>query len=104
MRRLVYRRAAIRDLASISDYIDEMSGNIDTGAKVTSRLRNHCKKLAASPIVLGRARPELAEGLRSVPHESYLIFFAVQPDRVTIVNIIHAARDTEALFGKKTTT
>ena len=35
MRRLVYTNEAMRDLVAIADYIDDLSGNIETGLRVT---------------------------------------------------------------------
>jgi plasmid stabilization system protein ParE len=37
-------------------------------------------------------------GLRRRRHGSYLIFYRVEDDRVSIVHILHAARDYEALL------
>ena len=101
MRRLVYSNEAMRDLASIADYIDDLSGNIETGLRVTQRLRGYCAKLAGSPLVQGRSRPDLGAGLRSVPRESHIIVFKCTAVRLDIVNIIHGGRDIEAIFNDK---
>jgi len=37
-------------------------------------------------------------GIRRRPHGSYLIFYRVEDDRVSIVHILHGARDYEALL------
>ena len=61
----------------------------------------HLKKqygvLAENPR-MGRARPELQETLRSFPGSPYLIFYKPLKESLLIVNIIHGARDVEALF------
>ena len=101
MRRLVYSNEAMRDLVAIADYIDDLSGNIETGLRVTQRLRGYCLKLAGSPLMQGRSRPDLGEGLRSVPRESYVIVFKCTSARLDVVNIIHSARDIEAMFQDK---
>lgn len=46
-----------------------------------------------------RARPEIADGLRSKPHRNYLIFYTPSHDLVRIERILHGARDVEAAFG-----
>ncbi len=37
-------------------------------------------------------------GIRRRPHGNYLIFYRVEDDRVSIVHILHGARDYEALL------
>lgn len=50
------------------------------------------RTLAQFPLA-GRAREELAEGLRSFVVGSYLIFYRVRKDAVEIARILHGARD-----------
>ena len=88
-------------MADIADYVDELSGNVATGLRVTERLRGHCRKLAASPLVPGRPRPELGEGLRSVPRDAHLIIFKCNAGEIEIVNIVHGRRDVIALYRDK---
>jgi toxin ParE1/3/4 len=47
--------------------------------------------LAAHP-ELGRARDEVAPGLRSFAFGRYLIFYAVEPTKVVIARILHGAQ------------
>ena len=47
---------------------------------------------------MGRARPELGDGLRSAPFESYVIFFRYVGERFEVVDILHGRRDVDALF------
>ena len=54
-------------------------------------------KLAEYP-ELGRARIELGPTIRSWTIEPYLIFYAVEPDAVVILRILHGARDLDELF------
>jgi toxin ParE1/3/4 len=49
---------------------------------------------------IGRARPELGDGVRALPHGNYLIFYRRAEDALRIERILHGARDiTEADFG-----
>jgi toxin ParE1/3/4 len=48
--------------------------------------------LSAHPLS-GRARDELARGLRSVPYSRYVIFYRPIKDGVEIVRVLHGARD-----------
>lgn len=48
----------------------------------------------------GRERPDLAHGLRSMPHGRYMIYYTPRSNAVRIERILHAARDVEAQFGE----
>jgi toxin ParE1/3/4 len=48
---------------------------------------------------LGEARPDIAPGLRKWTVGNYLIFYRVDPDAVTIVRVVHGARDLPAALA-----
>ncbi len=51
--------------------------------------------LAAQP-EMGRPRPELAEGLRSIPTRThYIIFYVIDADGLLVVRVLHHARDID---------
>jgi plasmid stabilization system protein ParE len=46
---------------------------------------------------LGRARPELADGLRSFPTQTpYIIFYLPDTDDLLVVRVLHHARDIDS--------
>lgn len=46
---------------------------------------------------MGRARPELADALRSFPTQTpYIIFYLIDADGVIVVRVLHHARDIDA--------
>ncbi|MDO8263432.1 MAG: type II toxin-antitoxin system RelE/ParE family toxin [Gallionella sp.] len=46
---------------------------------------------------MGRARPELANGLRSLPTRTpYIIFYLPNADGLLVVRVLHHARDIDA--------
>jgi plasmid stabilization system protein ParE len=46
---------------------------------------------------MGKARPELADGLRSFPtRTSYIIFYMLDKDGLLVVRMLHHARDIDA--------
>jgi toxin ParE1/3/4 len=47
---------------------------------------------------LGRARDELAPGIRSLPFGRYVVFFAPLPDGIDVVRVLHSARDLDEQF------
>lgn len=54
---------------------------------------------AAQPL-MGRAREELASGLRSFPVSRYLVFYLPQEDGILVVRVLDAARDIPAVAEK----
>lgn len=57
-------------------------------------------ELPANHPLLGRARPELGEGLRSFPVGSYLIFYLPGPHGIDVVRVIYGGRDLPGVFHR----
>jgi toxin ParE1/3/4 len=94
---IVQRPQAITDLAEIWDYIaDDSEGSVDS---FIDHLDRKIRALARRPGI-GRAREELAEGLRSFPVGRYTIFYHTIPKGIEIVRVLHGARDLEIIFHK----
>ena len=64
-------------------------------AKLEGRARQARK--SAKP-VMGRARGELAAGMRSFPFERYIIFYAPVDGGIDVVRVLHSARDVDTPF------
>ena len=62
--------------------------------RLLDRIEEVTFMLAEHPLA-GRARPELAENLRSFPVESYVVFYVPQQDRINIIRVLSARRDLE---------
>lgn len=105
MYRLLFTPAAQNDLVSIATYIESSSGDVGAARSVTARLVAHCEKIAGVSTVLGRLRPELALGLRSLPSGRYVLLFRYVEDQqehvLEIVGIIHGRRDIFSLFDNR---
>jgi len=81
---------AKQDLFDIWDYI---SPNSPKGAaRIIGEIYAGFSMLADQPRA-GRERPELGAELRSFPIAGYLIFYRHGPATLTVVRILHAARD-----------
>ena len=78
------------DLEQIGDYIAQ-DNPIRAGTFV-AELHAHCKKICSNPEGYQR-HPELSADLRSCVHGNYAIFFESTTEQVTIVRILHGARD-----------
>jgi toxin ParE1/3/4 len=92
---IVQRPQAITDLAEIWDFIaDDSEGRADTFIDLLDR-KIHTLERRRN---IGRAREELAEGLRSFPVGRYIIFYRAISKGIEIVRVLHGARDLETLF------
>ena len=96
--RLRYRRSAIEDLGEIRDYIAR--DNPTAARRFVAGLRTRCRLLAEQPHI-GRERPDVRPGLRSLPIQNYVVFYQLIDDTVEVVSVVHGSRDVEALFDEK---
>ena len=95
MGRYYLTRQANNDLEEIYDFI--AAENRGAAQRLIAELEQHCKKLAESS-ELGRARDELSPTLRSFPVGKYIIFYRPEEDNISVIRVLHGARDIEPLF------
>ena len=63
------------------------------------RKRGRCCRVRRTlPGTLGRARPELGQGLRGFAIRGYIIFFRDEANTLVFINIVEGHRDMHALF------
>lgn len=96
MRRLEFSPEATADLADIGGYIAR--DNPERARTFVDELEARCAGLIEYPDT-GRARADLAPGLRSKPHGDYLIFYTPSEEVVRIERVLHGARDVEGEFS-----
>lgn len=99
MRSARFLRAAVEDLAEIRRFIIRESRSIAVAQGFTAVLRARCDHLASLPGTLGRARDDLAPGLRSVAHRDYVILFRYTDVGVQVIRILHGQRDLPAVLS-----
>ena len=83
--------AAKRDLEEIGDYIAQ--DNPPRAATFIAELEAQCLSLADFPEAHPLVERFAHRGLRRHRHGNYLIFFYRRRNCVTVVRILHAARD-----------
>jgi toxin ParE1/3/4 len=98
VRRALFLASVERDLRAIFAYIAEASGSISVGREFVRQLRDHCHKLANLPGTLGRDRPEVMPGVRSIAYRNYVIFFRYADDRFEVIDILEGHRDIAIFF------
>ncbi|MFM2124435.1 MAG: hypothetical protein RL328_886 [Acidobacteriota bacterium] len=95
MARVARRPQAAVDILDIWDFIAEDS-MVEADCWV-DRLNEKLTLWSTQPLI-GRARPELAPELRSMPFGRYVVFFLPLPDGIDVVRVLHSSRDTDAEF------
>ena len=103
----VYQRAAARrDLVEQFIYLAEQAG-LDTAERFLTNAEVSFNDLARQPMIgvpLTLQHPNLA-GIRKwhiKDFDNHLIFYLPYPDGVSIVRVLHAARDWWSLLGMET--
>jgi toxin ParE1/3/4 len=102
MWQLVYRAAALRDLANIAEYITEDSGSRDAAEAFVDKLTSHLEHVASRTSKIGRSRADLRTDYRSIVYGSFVIFIRYddsQQNLLYIGNIIRGSRDLDAYFA-----
>jgi toxin ParE1/3/4 len=103
--RLIYRKAARRDLAEIAAFIERESQDRAVAKAFVNKLFRYCEHLAELPGLMGRPRPELGLGYRSTTFGSYIIFLRYADkdsprSHLYIVHVLHGSRDIDAYFSQ----
>jgi toxin ParE1/3/4 len=83
------------DLLQINRYLSERNP-----AAADALIRDIDRKLENFTRFIGRDRSTLAQGLRSIVTGPYVIFYAVEPDRIIIVRVLDGRRDIDAEFQR----
>ncbi len=96
MPRVTRRPLAEADILEIWDYIADDS--LAATDRWVDRLDEQFRLLAAQPM-MGRARDELAPGVRSFPFGRYVVFYVPLDDGIDVVRVLHSARDIDAVFN-----
>ena len=86
-----FAKSAQTDLLEAWLFIAE--GNLNAADQVLESVEREADLLATQPL-MGRARPELADGMRSWPTSTtYILFYLVDDNSVTVIRVLHHARD-----------
>ncbi len=97
MARVTRRPQAVADILEIWDYIAEDS--IAAADRWVDRLDETLQVWATQPM-MGRARNELAAGVRSFAFGKYVVFFSALADGIDVVRVLHGARDIDEVFDR----
>lgn len=98
MNRFILSCEAGGDVAEIWDYI--AADNIDAADRIVETLQAAFQRLSESPLI-GHVRPEVTdESIRFWKVKSYLVIYRPGDSPLSIVRILHGARDISAILDK----
>lgn len=92
---VVFTQSAQTDLLEAWLFIAEE--NQTAADRTLDTIERQAQALSSQPLI-GRARPELAEGVRSWPTSTpYILYYLTDNDSVTILRVLHHARDIQSV-------
>lgn len=94
--KVVLSAEALGDLQQIGDYIAQ--DNPDRARSFVAELLGKARALGDMPQAFPVVQRYAHLGVRRRVHGSYLIFYRVADERVTVIHVLHGARDYEALL------
>lgn len=93
MPRITFTDSAETDLLEM--WLNIAEDNLSAADESLDSIRATVALLGNQP-EMGRARPELADGLRSFPTRTpYIIFYLPHDDGLLVVRVLHHARDID---------
>ena len=90
---------ARESIKEIGRYIAKESGRFEVAREFLQKIEAKCEQYARQPL-MGEARPELGEGLRHFPVDSYVVIYEPLVDGIRVLLVIHGARDIPAVFRR----
>lgn len=94
-RPVIFTPAAEADLDDI--YFTIGLDSESAADRLVEEIRSRTARLSLFP-ESGRARSEIADDVRSLTVRNYVVLYQVDEDAVTVVRVVHGARDLNALF------
>ena len=96
MPRIRFTASAEADLLEL--WLTIAEENLPAADKSLDSIQATVAQLGRQP-EMGKSRPELADGLRSIPTRTpYIIFYLPDTDGLLVVRVLHYARDIDADF------
>lgn len=96
MANVEFTEIARHDLLEAWLYLAEV--NLRAADKMLDVIEQQASILGSQPL-MGRARPELDEDVRSWPTSSpYILFYRVSEQGVTVLRVLHHSRDVEIAY------
>ena len=92
---VAFARTAQTDLLQAWIFIAEE--NPSAADHVLDTIEHEARILVTQPL-MGRARPELGEAVRSWPTSTpHILYYLATPDGITVLRVLHHARDVQQI-------
>jgi toxin ParE1/3/4 len=88
------------DLDAVWDYIGIEKDNPTAAQGLLLRLFDAFSTLAAQPL-LGEQREDLGKGIRLLVVRPYVVLYRPRPHGVEIAQVVHSARDIDAIVRSR---
>lgn len=95
-RRVTLARGALGDVDDIEAWLAR-EASARTASRMLQRILDRVDRLAWDALT-GTPRPEYGENTRFVVVRPYVIYYDVVDDAVTVLRILHRARDRDAIM------
>ena len=95
MRPIIRSPQAKADVAEILSNLEERSRG--AAKRLAQAIQKRCEVLRKVPM-MGRARDDLAPGLRSIVIEKYVLFYRVTAEAIEVVRVLYGARDIGSIL------
>lgn len=96
--RMIRRQCRYGVPAFPAKIVDIAADNPGRAVSFIRELRAQGQRIAPNPPGY-RLRPELGDDIRSCAHRNYVVFFAATPEELTIIRLLHGARDIPAILA-----
>ncbi len=100
MRKLVFAPSARNEIVAIAT--DIRNENPAAAERWILALEETCKSIATFPR-MGRQRDDILPGVFLFPYKKHLIFYDTHDDSVTILHVVHGARNLPDFFQPEDT-
>ena len=91
-----FAQSARTDLLEVWLFLAEE--NLNAADRVLETIEQEAGIRATQPL-LGRARPALAQDIRTWPTStSYTLFYVAESDGITVIRVLHHARDVQSVL------
>lgn len=90
-----FTRAARLDIMGAFEYLLEL--NPKAASNTYDEINKFCFQCLSANPYLGHKRPDLPQKYRSFTIRNYVIIYEVLPENISIIRIVHGAKDMKAL-------
>jgi toxin ParE1/3/4 len=93
VRQVRFSGRSIAQLRAVARYLLQQTSDDRAGERLVRGMETRILHLAELPGHIGRPRPELGSGVRSLPHLSYVVIFRYGENNIDVLQVVHSRQD-----------